>query len=172
MGEALEASNGSGKELSCVQHIARRPSAFSRPTSYTSREMRAHVAFPDSESAALSRSAWWVKHEGRMDGDARECEIAACASVGAEIQTCIQDRVRAWRFEAERGRRNWAFHFYVCSLRYLNCVRLRPQKVLLGSIARGGQTYCAASKKWSARDQTYSAASEKWSVTALLLGRR
>ena len=95
LGEALEASNGSGKELSCVQHIARRPSAFSRPTSYTSREMRAHVDFPDGESATLSWSAWWVKHEGRMDGDPRECEIAACASVGAEIQTCIQDMVRS-----------------------------------------------------------------------------
>ena len=95
LGEALEASSGMGKELSCVQHIARRPSAFSRPTSYTSREMRAHVDFPDGESATLSWSAWWVKHEGRMDGDPRECEIAACASVGAEIQTCIQDRVRS-----------------------------------------------------------------------------
>jgi hypothetical protein len=41
--------------------------------------------------------------EGKTNGDARGCEIATCATVGAEIQTCIRRLVRAWPLEPTRG---------------------------------------------------------------------
>ena len=37
--------------------------------------------------------------EGKTNGDARGREIATCATVGAEIQTCIRRLVRAWPLE-------------------------------------------------------------------------
>ena len=42
--------------------------------------------------------------EGKTNGDARGREIATCAAVGAEIQTCIQRLVRAWPLEPTSGR--------------------------------------------------------------------
>ena len=41
---------------------------------------------------------------GGRAGDARGREIATCAAVGAEIQTCIQSLVRAWPLEPTSGR--------------------------------------------------------------------
>jgi len=41
--------------------------------------------------------------EGKTNGDARGREIATCATVGAEIQTCIRRLVRAWPLEPTRG---------------------------------------------------------------------
>jgi len=41
--------------------------------------------------------------EGKTNGDARGREIATCATVGAEIQTCIRLLVRAWPLEPTRG---------------------------------------------------------------------
>ena len=42
--------------------------------------------------------------EGKTNGDARGREIATCATVGAEIQTCIRRLVRAWPLEPTSGR--------------------------------------------------------------------
>ena len=42
--------------------------------------------------------------EGKTNGDARGREIATCAAVGAEIQTCIRRLVRAWPLEPTSGR--------------------------------------------------------------------
>ena len=69
------------------------------------RDLQVDVDFAGSESDDLLAAARSVHLEGKTNGDARGREIAICAAVGGEIQTCIGPLVRAWPLEpSERDR--------------------------------------------------------------------
>ena len=57
--------------------------------------LQANVDFVGSESDDLLAAERSMHLEGKMNGNAREREIATCAAVGAEIQTCIRWWVQA-----------------------------------------------------------------------------
>ena len=62
-------------------------SVGSHKVARVSDDRRRHDDFPGSESDELLAAARAVDVEGRMDGDARGREIAACAAVGGEMPT-------------------------------------------------------------------------------------
>ena len=73
------------------------------------RDLRVNVDFLVGVSDDLLAADRPVHLEGKTNGDARGREIATCAAVGAEIQTCIRRLVRAWPleptcYERERSR--------------------------------------------------------------------
>ena len=68
------------------------------------RDLRVNVDFLVGVSDDLLAAERSMHLEGKTNGDARGREIATCAAVGAEIQTCIQRLVRAWPLEATSGR--------------------------------------------------------------------
>ena len=63
-----------------------------------------NVDFLVGESDDLLAAERSMHLEGKTNGDARGREIATCATVGAEIQTCIRRLVRAWPLEPTSGR--------------------------------------------------------------------
>ena len=68
------------------------------------RDLRVNVDFLVGVSDDLLAAERSMHLEGKTNGDARGREIATCAAVGAEIQTCIQRLVRAWPLEPTSGR--------------------------------------------------------------------
>ena len=69
------------------------------------RDLRVNVDFLVGVSDDLLAAERSMHLEGKTNGDARGREIATCAAVGAEIQTCILQRlVRAWPLEPTSGR--------------------------------------------------------------------
>ena len=68
------------------------------------RDLRVNVDFLVGVSDDLLAAERSMHLEGKTNGDARGREIATCAAVGAEIQTCIRRLVRAWPLEPTSGR--------------------------------------------------------------------
>ena len=72
------------------------------------RDLRVNVDFLVGVSDDLLAAERSMHLEGKTNGDARGREIATCAAVGAEIQTCIRRLVRwfeRWPLEALGGDR-------------------------------------------------------------------
>ena len=100
----LDACESRGKD-DCLR--APRPCArvsIQLGSSKVCRDLRVNVDFLVGVSDDLLAAERSMHLEGKTNGDARGREIATCAAVGAEIQTCIRRLVRAWPLEPTSGR--------------------------------------------------------------------
>ena len=83
-------SEAEEKMIACAHHHCARASENSWAPQRSSRVCEANVDFVGSESDDLLAAERSMHLEGKMNGNAREREIATCAAVGAETQTCIR----------------------------------------------------------------------------------
>ena len=68
--------------------------------------------FFESEEVDPSRVVRWTHNEGKTNDNTRGREIATCAAVGEEIQTCIHGGGSTSGFQALGGERRAIFFFY------------------------------------------------------------
>ena len=68
--------------------------------------------FFHSEVVDPSRAVRWTHNEGKTNDNTRGREIATCAAVGEEIQTCIHGGGSTSGFQALGGERRAIFFFY------------------------------------------------------------
>ena len=67
--------------------------------------------FLENEVVDPSRAVRWTHNEGKTNDNTRGREIATCAAVGEEIQTCIHGGGSTSGFQALGGERRAIFFF-------------------------------------------------------------